>query len=121
VHRQDCRTRLLPRSADDFLDGRALSVDAAVAYHGGDTDKYLGEVNRLRAPLLMQLGEEDEFISKSAQAQIKAALGKNPNAIIYSYPGQWHAFTRLNGAHYNAAAAALANTRTNDFLNQQLR
>jgi dienelactone hydrolase len=24
VHRQDCRTWLLPRGADDFLDGRAL-------------------------------------------------------------------------------------------------
>jgi dienelactone hydrolase len=26
-----------------------------------------------------------------------------------------------NGAHYNAAAAALANGRTSEFLNQQLR
>jgi carboxymethylenebutenolidase len=40
---------------------------------------------------------------------------------IYSYPGQWHAFTRINGVHYNAEAAALANARTNEFLNQQLR
>ena len=46
------------------------NVDAAVAYHGADTDKYLGEVDNLRAPLLMHLGEEDEFISKAAQAQI---------------------------------------------------
>jgi carboxymethylenebutenolidase len=69
----------------------------------------------------MHLGEEDEFISKSAQAQIKAALAGKPNVTIYSYPGQWHAFTRLNGAHYNAAAAALANGRTREFLNRQLR
>jgi carboxymethylenebutenolidase len=71
--------------------------------------------------LLMHLGEEDEFISKPAQAQIRTALAKKPNAIVYSYPGQWHAFTRINGAHYNAAAAALANGRTSEFLNQQLR
>jgi carboxymethylenebutenolidase len=96
-------------------------VDAAVAYHGGDTEKYLGEVDGLHAPLLMHLGEEDEFISKSAQVQIKAALAGKPNVTIYSYPGQWHAFTRLNGAHYNAAAAALANGRTSEFLNRQLR
>ena len=31
------------------------------------------------------------------------------------------AFTRHNGAHYNAAAAALANGRTRKFLHQQLR
>jgi carboxymethylenebutenolidase len=41
-------------------------VDAAVAYHGGDTDKYLGELNGLTAPLLMHLAEEDEFISTRA-------------------------------------------------------
>jgi carboxymethylenebutenolidase len=104
-----------------FLTAVRYRVDAAVAYHGGDTEKYLGEVDGLRAALLMHLGEEDEFISKPAQAQIKTALVKKPNATVYSYPGQWHAFTRINGAHYNAAAAALANGRTSEFLNQQLR
>jgi carboxymethylenebutenolidase len=104
-----------------FLTAVRYGVDAAVAYHGGDTEKYLGEVDGLHAPLLMHLGEEDEFISKSAQAQIKAALAGKPNVTIYSYPGQRHAFTRLNGAHYNAAAAALANGRTSEFLTRQLR
>ena len=85
------------------------------------TEKYLGEADGLHAALLMHLGEEDEFIYKPAQAQIRTALAKKPNATVYSYPGQWHAFTRINGAHYNAAAAALANGRTSEFLNQQLR
>jgi len=93
-------------------------VDAAVAYHGGDTDKYLGEVD---APLLMHLAEEDEFISKAAQAEIKAALASKPKATVYSYPGQNHAFSRHGGAHYNAEAAALAHERTYAFLNRQLR
>jgi len=57
----------------------------------------------------MHLAEEDEFISKPAQAEIKAALASKPNATVYSYPGQYHAFARHNGAHYNAAAATLAN------------
>jgi carboxymethylenebutenolidase len=96
-------------------------IDTAVAYHGGDTDKYLGEVGRLKAPLLMHLAEEDEFISKPAQAEIKAALAGKPNATVYSYPGQNHAFSRHGGAHYNAEAAALAHERTYSFLNLQLR
>src|ERR1700693_3716016 len=95
---------------------RNSGVDAAVAYHGGDTEKYLAEVDGLRAPLLMHLAEEDEFISRAAQAEIDAALGKKPNTTVYSYPGQNHAFSRHNGAHYNAAAAALANGRTSEFL-----
>jgi carboxymethylenebutenolidase len=104
-----------------FVTAARYEVAAAVAYHGGDTEKYLGEVGGLDAPLLMHLGEEDEFISKPAQAEIKAALARKPNATVYSYPGQRHAFSRHNGAHYNAAAAALANARTSEFLNRQLR
>ena len=104
-----------------FITAARNEIDAAVAYHGGDTEKYLGEVGGLEAPLLMHLGEEDEFISKAAQAEIKAALAGKPNATVYSYPGQCHAFSRHNGAHYNAAAATLANGRTSEFLHQQLR
>jgi carboxymethylenebutenolidase len=104
-----------------FLTAVRQGADAAVAYHGGDTEKYLGEVDGLHAPLLMHLAEEDEFISKAAQAQIKAALAQKPNTIVYSYPGQNHAFSRHGGAHYNAEAAALAHERTYAFLNRQLR
>jgi carboxymethylenebutenolidase len=104
-----------------FLTAVRAQVNAAVAYHGADTEKYLGEVQNLHAPLLMHLGEEDEFISKAAQAQIKAALAGKANATVYSYPGQRHAFARHNGTHYNAAAAALANGRTSEFLQRQLR
>ena len=97
-----------------FITAARYEVDAAVAYHGSDTEKYQNEVGGLDAPLLMHLGEEDEFISKTAQAQIKTALAKKMNATVYSYPGQRHAFSRHNGTHYNAAAAALANRRTSE-------
>ena len=104
-----------------FITAARHKVDAAVAYHGSDTEKYLGEVGGLHAPLLMHLGEEDEFISKIAQGEIKAALSRKPNAAVYSYPGQRHAFSRHNGLHYNAAAATIAYGRTIEFLNRQLR
>ena len=100
---------------------RSDGIDAAVWYHGADTEKYLGEVDGLHAPLLMHVAEEDEFISKAAQAEIEAALAQKPYVTIYSYPGQNHAFSRHNGAHYNAAAAHLANGRTSEFLHQQLQ
>src|SRR5580698_3207096 len=104
-----------------FIVAARYEVDAAVAYHGGDTEKYLGEVGGLRAPLLMHLGEEEEFISKAAQAEIKAALADKSNTTVYSYPGQRHAFSRHNGLRYNAAAAALANGRTSEFLHRHLQ
>jgi carboxymethylenebutenolidase len=104
-----------------FLTAARFGADAAVVYHGGDTEKYLDETHRIDAPLLMHLGEEDEFISRPAQAEIKAALAGKPDATVYLYPGQYHAFSRHNGAHYNAAAAALAHERTYKFLHQHLR
>ena len=104
-----------------FLTAVRYGVDAAIVYHGGDTEKYLNELKGFDSPLLMHLAEEDEFISKSAQADIKAALASKTNATVYSYPGQHHAFARHNGAHYNVAAAALANGRTSEFLHQQLQ
>jgi len=104
-----------------FLTAARSKVDAVVAYHGGDTEKYLGEADGIHAPMIMHLAEEDEFISKPAQAAIKAALAGKPDVEIYSYPGQRHAFSRYNGAHYDATAATLATGRTEDFLNRELR
>jgi carboxymethylenebutenolidase len=103
-----------------YLAAARHSLDAAVAYHGGDTESYLGEARGIMAPLLMHLAEEDEFISKDAQARIKAALAPVPSARIYSYPGCNHAFARHTGVHYDAAAAALANGRTSAFLAEHL-
>jgi len=103
-----------------FLTAAREKIDAAVAYHGGDTEKYLDEADKITAPMLMHLAEEDEFISKEAQAKIKAALSNKPNVEIYSYPGCNHAFARHTGTHYNAAAAAKANGRTWQFLHDHL-
>jgi hypothetical protein len=84
--------------ADDWLLPARRRYTSLCTYHGGDTEKYLGEVGGLDAALLMHLGEEDEFISKTAQAQIKAALAGKANAAVYSYPAQRHAFSRQWGA-----------------------
>ncbi len=80
-----------------YLTAARHNLDAALAYHGGDTESYLGEAQHVTAPLLMHLAEEDEFISKDAQARIKAALADVPSAGVYSYPGCNHAFARHTG------------------------
>lgn len=103
-----------------FLAAKHYKLDAAVAFHGAETEKYLDDVGRLDSPLLMHLAEEDEFMSKAAQEEIKSTLAPKPNVAIYSYPGQAHAFSRNNGEHYNAEAAALANRRTSQFLHENL-
>lgn len=103
-----------------YLAAARTPVDAAVAYYGGNTDQHLEEANAVRAPMLMHLGEEDEFISHDAQRRIRAALGDKPNVEIHGYGGCAHAFARHTGAHYDGAAAALANSRTHEFLDLHL-
>jgi carboxymethylenebutenolidase len=70
--------------------------------------------------MIMHFGEEDEYISKQAQAAIKAAVKSKPQIEVFSYPGCSHAFARHRGERYDAAAAKLANGRTATFLKQQL-
>ncbi|WP_310469273.1 dienelactone hydrolase family protein [Sphingomonas sp.] len=103
-----------------FIAAQRCRIDAAVAFHGAETEKYLDGADALKAPLLMHLAEEDEFMPKPVQAEITAALADRPNVTVYSYPGQAHAFSRNGGAHYDAAAAALANRRTSEFLQRYL-
>lgn len=97
------------------------NIDVSVCYYGVGIDTMLSESGSIKKPLLMHIAEEDKFVNKDAQAKIKAGLSGNPNVMMYSYPGVNHAFTRINGEHYDADAAKLAHQRTDDFLRQHLK
>jgi carboxymethylenebutenolidase len=96
-------------------------ADASVVYYGGNTENYLDEAHNVRNPLLIHLGEEDEYISKTAQKAIMDEFVGNPFAQVFTYPGCRHAFARHRGAHYNKEAATLANARTAEFFNPHLK
>lgn len=104
-----------------FRAAARTGVDAVVAYHGADTDKYLDEVGPITAPFLMHLAGADEFMPSAAQAAINNVLGRRANFDVKFYPGCNHAFARHNGEHYDADAADLANGRTWSFLRAHLR
>jgi len=104
-----------------FLAAARTDGDAFAAYYGGGTDAYLDEVANIRAPLLYHLAEEDEYIGKDAQARIRAAFAGKDNIELYTYPGCNHAFARPGGNHHDAAAAQLANQRTDAFFARTLR
>ena len=103
-----------------FITTARKGADASVVYYGGNTEKYLDETTNIKNPLLMHLGEEDEYISKEAQAAIIAALKNNAAAQVFTYPGRRHAFARHRGQHYDKDAAALANGRTANFFQLHL-
>jgi carboxymethylenebutenolidase len=103
-----------------FLTTARAGADASVVYYGGSTEKHLDEAKGIKDPLLMHLGEEDEYIPKAAREAIIEALTPCPYASVYTYPGCRHAFARHRGAHYDKAAASLANRRTAEFFERHL-
>jgi len=104
-----------------FLAAAGVGADAAVAYYGGETERYLDQVAHLDAPLMMHLAAEDEYISKDAQRAIQKALRGRADTEVHKYAGCNHAFARRGGAHHDKSAAMLANERTLRFLFEHLR
>lgn len=103
-----------------FLTAARGKVDAAVCYYGGNTEQHLAEAENVSAPMIMHIGEEDEYISKTALNAIKEAVREKKNVEVFTYPGCSHAFARHRGTRYDEAAATLANGRTAGFFRKHL-
>lgn len=103
-----------------FLTAARHGADASVAYYPGEAELYLAEAPAVRTPLIVHLGEKDEYISADAQHAIRAAFAENPSVETLSYPGCSHAFARHSGDHFDAPAAERANERSWAFLSSKL-
>lgn len=103
-----------------FLTLARTDADAGVAYYPGAIDQHLSEAAKVTAPLMIHLGTEDEYISPTAQGQVKDAFAGRPNVQIFNYDGMSHAFARHTGTHFDVNAAALANCRTFSFFGEML-
>ncbi|HEY0488981.1 MAG TPA: dienelactone hydrolase family protein [Telluria sp.] len=104
-----------------FLTAARKDPDAAAAYYGGGTDQHVAEMKSVSCPMIMHLGEEDEYIPAPAREKIVKVAESQPNITVYTYAGQNHAFARHRGVHYDAASAKQANQRTYDFFKKHLR
>ncbi len=98
------------------LTAARTDVDAAISYYGVGQENKLDEIKGITTPLLMHIAEEDSYVDKDAQAQIKAAVADNPHITVHSYPGREHAFARFGGEHFHEQDAHLAAKRGFDFL-----
>jgi carboxymethylenebutenolidase len=103
-----------------FMMAARSDADVSVSYYGVGLEGLLGEVDAIRAPLLLHIAAEDKFVPKEAQAAILAGVAGRANVAAHVYQGADHAFARVDGIHYDAAAAALANGRTEALLRKAL-
>ena len=93
-----------------------LPVSCAVAYYGKIAN-YLDE--KPKCPVMYHFGTEDTSIPMSDVDKVQAAAAAS--AVVYLYQGAGHGFNCDRRASFDAAAAALARTRTLDFLAHNLR
>lgn len=91
-------------------------VAAAVSYYGVGLEQLLPAAPAASAPCLLHIAGEDGFVPPPARAAILAEVARRPAFTAHVYEGCDHAFARPQGAHYDAAAATLAQSRTLAFL-----
>lgn len=103
-----------------YLCATRTDADCNVGFYGVGIENALNEADAIGKPLMLHIAEKDQFCPPEAQASIIKRLSTVPAATTHSYPGVDHAFARIGGAHYDKAAADLANDRTRTFFKQHL-
>jgi len=103
-----------------YLLSTRFNPDAAVGYYGVGIENFLNEAPKLKSPLMLHIGQQDQSCPPEAQAAIHGVLDSNQFVTIYDYPGRGHAFGRPGGQTYHAGDAELANLRTLEFLTRNL-
>lgn len=103
-----------------FLMAARSDADCNVSYYGVGLDELMGEAGNIKKPVLLHIAEQDKFVPHAAQLKIIDVMSQNPTASLHIYHGNDHAFARVGGDHYDAEAAALAHSRTDEFLAKNL-
>src|SRR5215469_8052190 len=98
-----------------YLAACQLPVACAVVYYGRAAN-YLDQTPK--CPVLYHFGTADQSIPTGDVEKIRAAA--RPDAVIYTYEGAGHGFSCEERSSYNPEAAALARTRTLEFLERYL-
>ena len=91
-------------------------ADANISYYGVGIDGLLGGLPKVTKPLLIHIAALDKYVPPDAQAKIIAATAGNALVHTHVYEGADHAFARVNGVHFHALAATIANGRSAEVL-----
>ncbi len=87
-------------------------ADANAGYYGVGIEDLINEADKITNPLVLHIARRDAFVPVEAQRAIHARLDGHAQVSLYDYADQQHAFTRSDGAHYDAEATRQAHTRT---------
>ncbi len=91
-------------------------ADINISYYGVALDNFIGGLGSVRAPLIVHIADQDEYFAPEGRARLVAATQGHKLVHSYVYPGADHAFARINGIHWDARSAWIANGRTAEAL-----
>jgi carboxymethylenebutenolidase len=104
-----------------WLMGCRGDTQANVSYYGTRIERHLTECVKLSRPFMMHIGEKDPYIPAETRERIRERLCPVAGMSFHTYPDVGHGFARPGATGADAKAAELANQRTVDFLNLNLR
>jgi len=99
-----------------FMMATQSDADVNISYYGVGIDGLLDGLPKVKKPLLIHIAQLDKYVSPEAQAKITAATRGNDLIHSFTYANADHAFARVNGIHYHALAATIANGRSAEAL-----
>ncbi len=94
-----------------YLAATRLGADAAVAFYATGIGRHIDEAERVRVPLSLHFGDDDDNVPFAEVRRIKGALEGIASVQIYRYPGVGAGFALLGEPGYAAAAALEAERR----------
>lgn len=95
-------------------------ADVNVSYYGVGLDGLIGSLDRVSTPLLLHIADEDGFFPAEGRAKVVEAAKARAHVHAYTYPKADHAFARVNGVHWQARGATIANGRSAEALAEAL-
>jgi carboxymethylenebutenolidase len=99
-----------------FMMAQQSDADINLSYYGVGLDSLLGDLNKVRAPLIVHIADQDEFFPAEGRARVIEAAKGHPQIKLYVYPNANHAFARVGGVHWDARSAVIANGRSAEAL-----
>ena len=99
-----------------FMMAEQSDADANISYYGVGLDNLLGDLGKVKKPLVVHIADKDEFFPAEGRAKVVEAVKSHRQVGCYVYPNADHAFARVGGVHWDGRSAAIANGRSAEAL-----
>ena len=99
-----------------FMMAVQSDADVNISYYGVGLDNLLGDLGRVKKPLIVHIADKDEFFPPEGRAKVVEAVKGHKQIAAYVFPDADHAFARVAGTHWDGRSAAIANGRSAEAL-----